>query len=189
MEYIPVRVSDVMRQLNRDIYLPAIQREFVWGPNRIERLFDSIMSDFPIGSFLYWRLEQKNKDEWPVYEFIRDFDKGDPHNPPANMAGISKDISLVLDGQQRITSLFIGLKGSYRYFYRRWRKTKLHLNLLKVPTPNEENPEELTYGFTFRENGQPDHDKPELWYPMGRILDFEDAEDAKADMKSHLTCR
>lgn len=186
MEYIPVRVSDIIRQVNRDIYLPAIQREFVWGTDRIERLFDSIMADFPIGSFLYWKLEQKNKDEWPVYEFIRDFDGESPHNPPANMAGITKDITLVLDGQQRITSLLVGLKGSYRYFYYRWRKTRLYLNLLKPPTPNEDNPEELTYGFAFREGGDPWGEAPQLWYPVGRILDFEDAEDAKADMRSKL---
>ena len=60
--------------------------------DRIERLFDSIIADFPIRSFLYWRLEQKNKDEWPVYEFIRDFNSEAPHNPPANMAGITKDM-------------------------------------------------------------------------------------------------
>lgn len=186
MEYIPIRVSDIIRQVNRDIFLPAIQREFVWGTDRIERLFDSIMADFPIGSFLYWRLEQKNKDEWPVYEFLRDFDSEDPHNQPANMAGITKDISLVLDGQQRITSLYIGLKGSHRYFYYRWRKTKLYLNLLKPPVPNEDNPEELTYGFAFREGSEPDDDKSQLWYLVGKILDFEDAEDAKADMKSQM---
>jgi hypothetical protein len=185
MEYIPIRASDIIRQVNRDIYLPAIQREFVWDTERIERLFDSIMADFPIGSFLYWRLEQKNKDEWPVYEFIRDFDVEAPHNPSANMAGITQDITLVLDGQQRITSLFIGLRGSYRYLYYRWRKTKLYLNLLKSPLPNEDNPEELTYGFAFREDTKPDGDA-ELWYLVGRILDFEDAEDAKLDMKPHL---
>lgn len=186
MEYIPVRVSDIIRQVNRDIYLPAIQREFVWGTDRIERLFDSIMADFPIGSFLYWKLEQRNKDEWPVYEFIRDFDGESPHNPPANMAGITKDVTLVLDGQQRITSLLIGLKGSYRYFYYRWRKTRLYLNLLKPPTPSEDNPEDLTYCFAFRESGDSGGEVPQLWYPVGRILDFEDAEDAKADMKSKL---
>jgi uncharacterized protein with ParB-like and HNH nuclease domain len=186
MEYIPIRVSDIIRQVNRDIFLPAIQREFVWGSDRIERLFDSIMSDFPIGSFLYWRLEQKNKDEWPVYEFIRDFDSEDPHNSPANMAGITKDITLVLDGQQRITSLYIGLKGSYRYFYYRWRKTQLYLNLLKPPIPNEDNPEELTYDFAFRESAEPDGDKPQLWYLVGKILDFEDAEDAKSDMRHQI---
>ena len=186
MEYIPVRVCDIIRQVNRDIFLPAIQRELVWGTDRIERLFDSIMADFPIGSFLYWLLEQENKDEWPVYEFIQNFDAESPHNPPANMAGITKDINLVLDGQQRITSLFIGLRGSYRYFYYRWRKTQLYLNLLKLPVPNEDNPEELTYGFAFREGAEPDGDQPQLWYLVGRILDFTDAEDAKADMKPQL---
>jgi Protein of unknown function DUF262 len=186
MEYMPVRVSDIIRQANQDIYLPAIQREFVWGTDRIERLFDSIMADFPIGSFLYWRLEQKNKDQWPVYEFVRDFDGESPHNAPANMAGITRDIDLVLDGQQRITSLLIGLRGSHRHFYYRWRKTRLYLNVLKPPVPNEENPEELTYGFAFRENAEPAGDKPQLWYLAGRILDFEDAEDAKSDMKPQL---
>jgi uncharacterized protein with ParB-like and HNH nuclease domain len=182
MEYIPIRVSDLIRQLNQDIYLPAIQREFVWGPDRIERLFDSIMADFPIGSFLYWRLEEKNKDEWPIYEFIRDFDEEAPHNAPANMAGITKDITLVLDGQQRITSLLVGLRGSYRHFYYRLRKATLYLNVLKAPIPNEDNPEELTYGFAFRESTEPEGDRPQLWYSVGRILDFEDAEDAKSDM-------
>jgi hypothetical protein len=186
MEYIPIRVSDIIRQVNRDIYLPAIQRELVWGTDRIERLFDSIMADFPIGSFLFWLLDQKNKDEWPVYEFIRDFDGEDPHNRPANMAGIMKDVKLVLDGQQRITSLLIGLRGKYRYFYFRWRETRLYLNLLKSPVPNDDNPEELTYGFEFRENANSNGEKPQLWYLVGRILDFEDAEDAKADMKSQL---
>jgi len=186
MEYIPIRVSDIIRQVNHDIYLPAIQREFVWGTDRIQRLFDSIMADFPIGSFLYWRLEQKNKDEWPVYEFIRDFDSESPHNQPANMAGIMKDITLVLDGQQRITSLFIGIRGSYRYFYYRWRNTQLYLNLLKPPIPNDDNPEELTYGFAFRESAEPEGGKAQLWYKVGRILDFEDAEDAKSDMKTQL---
>jgi Protein of unknown function DUF262 len=186
MEYIPVRVRDLIRQVNRDLYLPAIQREFVWETGRIERLFDSIMADFPIGSFLYWRLEQTNKDEWPIYEFIRNFDGESPHNPPANMAGITRDISLVLDGQQRITSLFIGLRGSYRHFYYRWRKAMLYLNLLKPPVPNDDNPEELTYGFAFRESPEADAGKSQLWFPIGRILDFDDAEDAKSAMKTQL---
>ena len=186
MEYIPIRVSDIVRQINRDLFLPAIQREFVWSTSRVERLFDSIMADFPIGSFLYWRLQQEKKDEWPVYEFIRNFDKGNPHNPTANMAGIMKDVILVLDGQQRIASLYVGLKGTYRYFYYRWRETRLFLNLLRHPVPLDENPEELTYGFAFRESDEPTGYEPEYWYPVGRILDFEDAEDAKVDMKSHF---
>jgi hypothetical protein len=187
MEYIPIRVSDITRQVNRDWYLPAIQRELVWKTDKIERLFDSIMADFPIGSFLFWKVREENKDEWPIYEFIREYDEESPHNPPANMAGITRDITLVLDGQQRITSLFIGLRGSYRYFYYRWRKTKLYLNLLKNPVANDENPEELTYEFKFRENAELSDDVEKFWYPVGKILDFEDAEDAKSDLKDSLS--
>ena len=187
MEYSPIRVTDIVRHVNREWYLPAIQRELVWQPEDIERLFDSIMSEFPIGSFLFWNLEQTNKDEWPIYEFIREYDEEKPHNTLANMNGIQKDITLVLDGQQRITSLFIGLKGSYRYFYYRWRKTQLYLNLLKTPVPNDENPEELTYEFSFRENDEPSDADEQFWYLVGRILDFDDAEDAKGDMKEQLS--
>jgi hypothetical protein len=91
-----------------------------------------------------------------------------------------------LDGQQRISSLFIGLKGKFRYFRYRWKETRLYLNLLKPPVPNEENPEELTYGFAFRENADPNGTEPQLWYLVGQILNFEDAEYAKSDMKPRL---
>jgi hypothetical protein len=144
------------------------------------------MMDFPIGSFLFWRLGQANKDQWPIYEFIRDYDEAHPHNTEANLAGVTGDVVLVLDGQQSITSLFIGLRGSYKYLYYRWRTTRLYLNLLKPPVANENNPEELTYGFSFRENSVSNDPKTEYWYPIDRILDFEDAEDAKADMKLQL---
>ncbi len=186
MEYTPICISDIIRSINRDVFLPAIQREFVWSPVKIERLFDSIMSDFPVGSFLYWRLQEANRDNWPIYEFLRDFDDEHPHNKDASLAGTNKDIHLVLDGQQRITSLHIGLKGAYRYFYYRWRNTYLYLNLLKKPVLNDENPEELTYEFKFRESAVPEQAKQQLWYNVGRILDHPDAEDAKDDIEKEL---
>lgn len=186
MEYLPVRISDLMRKINKDIYLPAIQREFVWDASRIERLFDSVMQDFPIGSFLWWKVEQENKNDWPIYQFVSDYDEENPHNDPANLNGVNKDILLVLDGQQRITSLLIGLKGTHRSFYYRWRKNILYLNLYKAPLANEENPEELTYEFAFRETANPAGSRPQLWYRVGKILDFEDAEDAKSDIKSQI---
>ncbi len=186
MEYRSIRIIDLINQVNRDLYLPAIQREFVWEHMKIERLFDSIMADFPIGSFLYWKLKQENKNEWPIYQFIHDYDKQSPHNQEAHMDGVNKDILLVLDGQQRITSLAIGLRGSYRYFYYRWRKTKLYVNLLKSPGSNDENPEEMTYEFRFREDSEQSGEPAKLWYRVARILDFGDAEDAKIDMKEQL---
>ena len=41
-----------------------------------------------MGSLLYWKLEHGNKDKWPIYEFIRDYNEEKPHNPIANMNGV-----------------------------------------------------------------------------------------------------
>ena len=178
MQYQPVRIADIVENVNENNwFLPAIQREFVWKPEQVERLFDSIMADFPIGSFLFWKIESKNKKQWPVYEFISKYDKESPHNKQANMERadlVNKDVTLILDGQQRITSLLIGLQGSYRYFWYRWREEKLYLNLLKkYPSEgvaDDEDPEELTFGFKFREDDTPSDESTELWYPVGDIL-------------------
>ena len=187
MSFESRRISDIITdEINRTIFLPSIQREFVWDTNAIEKLFDSIMGDYPISSFLFWKIKEDNIKDWDSYEFIRDFDKDSPHNKEANVSGIHKDIYLVLDGQQRLTSLYIGLKGSYRYFYYRKRNTKLYLNLLKTPKRNEENPEELTYQFQFRENANPNNPDKEYWYEVGRILNFEESVYAKKDLKTEV---
>lgn len=188
MSYIPKTISEVVTEyLNRTTFLPAIQREYVWGTYGIEKLFDSIMGDYPISTFLFWKIKEENKNEWTAYEFIREYDSEKPHNKEANLAGINQDVFLVLDGQQRLTSLLIGLKGSYRYFYYSWHKTKLYLNILKEPVKSE-NPEELTYQFVFRDNDEPNlkDPNPQYWYLVGDILNFDDAEDAKKDIKSKL---
>jgi hypothetical protein len=188
MSYIPKTISEVTSEyLNRTTFLPAIQREFVWEPYGIEKLFDSIMGDYPIGTFLFWKIKEENKNEWTAYEFIRDYDEETPHNKEASVTGINQDIFLVLDGQQRLTSLFIGLKGTFRYFYYRWNKCKLYLNILKAPLQSD-NPEELTYQFSFRENDTPNprDTNPQFWYLVGDILNFDDAEDAKTDIKVKL---
>ncbi|MBL9177226.1 MAG: DUF262 domain-containing protein [Verrucomicrobiaceae bacterium] len=188
MSYIPKTISEVVSEfLNRTTFLPAIQREYVWGTYAIEKLFDSIMGDFPISTFLFWKIKEENKSEWVAYEFIRDYDAEAPHNKEASVKGINQDIYFVLDGQQRLTSLFIGLKGSYRYFYYRWHKTRLYLNLLKEPI-KDDNPEELTYQFKFRADAQPDprDSSPQYWYLVGDILNFDDAEDAKRSIKQQL---
>lgn len=187
MEYRSIRIADIIKEINRDYYLPAIQRGFVWEPIRIEKLFDSIMQDYPIGSFLFWKLKEEHKNDWAIYEFIRNYNEEHSLNNLANLEGINRDIYLVLDGQQRLTAFYIGLKGSYTYFRFRCRETKLFLNLLKPPIPNEDDPEELTYQFEFRESPLSKNSESELWYQVGKVLDFEDAEDAKQDIKPMIS--
>ena len=58
----------------------------------------------------------------------------------------------------------------------------MYLNILKRPVPNEDDPQELIYQFSFRESPEA-KDNSELWYEVGKILDFEEAEDAKTDIK------
>ncbi|MDP4203930.1 MAG: DUF262 domain-containing protein [Bacteroidota bacterium] len=188
MSYVSKTISETITDyLNRNTFLPAIQREYVWSTDNIEKLFDSIMCSYPISSFLFWKIREERKNDWVAYSFLNDFDKSDPHNDVANLAGVNQDIYLVLDGQQRLTSLLIGLKGSYRFFYYRWYKTKLYLNLLKKPS-NNDNPEELTYQFKFRENADPNpkDPNPQFWYLVGNILDFSSASLARQDIREKL---
>ncbi len=189
MSYTSKTISEtIIDYVNRNTFLPAIQREYVWNTYSIEKLFDSIMCGYPISSFLFWKIREERKKDWVAYQFVTDFDKTDPHNEEANLSGVNQDIYLVLDGQQRLTSLLIGLKGSYSFFYYRWRKTRLYLNLFKKPT-NDDNPEELTYQFQFRENDfiNANDSTPQYWYLVSNILDFNTASAARKDIREKLS--
>lgn len=188
VSYIPKTISEVVLEyINRTTFLPAIQREYVWETDGIEKLFDSIMGNYPIGSFLFWKIREEKKSLWTAYKFFNDFDKENPHNEEANVAGINQDIYLVLDGQQRLTSLYLGLKGSYRFFYYNWKKTRLYLNLFKKPERSD-NPEELTYEFGFRESAtsNPKNPNQQYWYLVGDILNFQSASQARKDIRDRL---
>jgi len=178
----PITIRDAIENVHRKNYLlPAIQREFVWSTEQIERLFDSVMRDYPISSFLFWEVEKSNVNNYQFYEFVRDFHERDNrHNPKANLNGES-GITAILDGQQRLTSLYIGLKGTYAYKLprKRWDndsafpKRKLCLNLI---SPSEDN--DLEYDFSFltkKEYEQNDDDH--FWFAVGDILDLKEAVD------------
>lgn len=187
MAYFNTTIKDLISErIGRNTFLPAIQREYVWNPAQVEKLFDSIMCGYPISSFLFWKIREEKKKDWTSYEFIKDFDQAKPHNKEANLDGVNQDIYLVLDGQQRITSINIALRGSYRFFYRKWRTTRLYLNLLW--DKGDDNPEEMTYQFLFKEDETPLQrtDYPQLWYRVGDILNYDDAEDAKDSIENQL---
>src|SRR5271166_2710294 len=140
MSYRSETIALAVGRMNRQYFLPAIQREFVWKPEQIVQLFDSIMRGYPISSFLFWELKPENRDKWQVYEFLEKAHHGGTHNQLASTDGVTS-LSLVLDGQQRLTSLMIGLRGTYtaKKKYKRWDNPdarsaqKLHLDLL-APT-------------------------------------------------------
>lgn len=96
-----------------DIVLPAIQRDFVWSEEKIEKLMDSIMRGYPIGIVLVWE----------TYKDIqyREFEKIYINGTRTKFIDNStkKKLKLVLDGQQRLQALYIALYGIYngKYLY------------------------------------------------------------------------
>ncbi len=54
----PISIQQAIAAVADDEYvLPAIQREFVWDTDQIETLFDSLMRDYPISTFLFWKVK------------------------------------------------------------------------------------------------------------------------------------
>ena len=130
---------------SRKILLPAIQRKFIWDDYQITRLFDSIMLEYPIGTFLFWKVKKStvNTKGYSMYEFIKDYHERDKYKNDDAPQPFSKDqddetICAVLDGQQRLTSLYIALQGSMsrKLPNKRWNnddafiKKELYFNLL-----------------------------------------------------------
>jgi len=187
MGYRAEPIAAAIKALNDQYYLPAIQREFVWKPEQIISLFDSIMRGYPISSFLFWQLNEENRDKWEAYRFIENAKQGGTHNELANVDGVHQ-MMLVLDGQQRLTSLLVGLRGTYttKIKYRRWDdpsawvKQRLHIDLLKDPRKAVEDnggaEEGIYYGLSFMAD-TPESDTEHHWFRIGKILDF-DSEDA-----------
>ena len=80
--------------------IPQFQREYVWSKPKVVELFDSIYREFPIGSFFLWKAGRQHNGL-----FRHSVDLGIPD------IQADDDISFILDGQQRITSLYVTLMG------------------------------------------------------------------------------
>ena len=106
-------IKDALDRIaSHEYVLPAIQREFVWNPDQICALFDSVMQGYPFGEFLFWRIEPENSAKYRYYDFVRDYHQRDnPHCPDLGILP-NKPLIAVLDGQQRLTAFNIGLRGS-----------------------------------------------------------------------------
>src|SRR3954465_12034555 len=104
-------IRKMVRYLNnpdRDggFWLPNIQRPFVWREEQICRLFDSILREYPISTLLVWKTRAKIRrrqfiDNYPV----ENSDQLSRFYVPED----DKKKCLVLDGQQRLQTLYIGL--------------------------------------------------------------------------------
>ena len=112
MSYQSETVADVLPRINNTLFLPAMQREFVWTEEQICALFDSLMRRYPISSFLYWQVPVESRDDVEAYKFLNSVKDSCNRASRAHIDG-RRDIIFVLDGQQRLTALSVGLQGTY----------------------------------------------------------------------------
>ncbi len=177
----PITVKEAIKKIQEGKYLlPAIQREFVWKSEQIENLFDSLMNDYPIGSFLFW--EVKNPKDYKLYKFIQKYDQRKSSYDRDELVEILENTEkiAILDGQQRLTSLYIGLLGSYieKLPYYRWDNPDafpekyLCLNLLDG---NLE--EDKKYEIKFCTQIEIENKREKYnWFKIKDILEIDDTE-------------
>ncbi|KAA6314501.1 hypothetical protein EZS27_034889, partial [termite gut metagenome] len=182
-----------------DFLLPSIQRRFVWNTEQIELLFDSIMQNYPINTFMFWQVNSDEiKNQFRFYDFLRKYVEYLGGNNEEKKTTGYKPFYAIIDGQQRLNSLYIGLKGSYasrkyvyrkKYYYRdenSYPTRKLYIDLLN-PITNDE--QKKKYDFRFLVHNEHEKEKEKklkwitdekgnqenvacYWFEVGKILEY-----------------
>ncbi|OYD42849.1 DUF262 domain-containing protein [Sphingobacterium cellulitidis] len=193
MSYQNTSIKQIVTDIEHNkAYLPAIQRRFVWPRWKIEKLFDSIMRNYPIGSFLFWTLKKEKAKDYVFYEFLKNYDERHPYNKRKNGHFLYEEITGVLDGQQRLSSIYLGLQGTHitklKNFKRKsshaYPETKLYLNLLHLPYVENDQQELIfnrEFNFEFRfltdsdaEKAYTDDKQTAFWFWVGDIIGWKD---------------
>lgn len=167
MAYKTMNIKKVIDKAERnELCLPAIQRKYVWSPEQIEKLFDSLYQGYPIGTFLMWNVPNDQIDQYKFYSFLREFHQKNGNFNDLNPSNENREFTAVLDGQQRITSLFIALRGSYTIVKRSTNIVKhLYFNL----TAFADIEDDKVY-FKLLSKDEAKNDKEAAWVKVGDFL-------------------
>jgi hypothetical protein len=176
----PLTIREVLERIHsRQYVLPAIQREFVWKPDQICGLFDSLMLRYPIGAFLFWEVAPEKSLEFDFYEFMSRYHERNERRCKRLELPQANGVIAILDGQQRLTALNIGLRGTYaEKLPRKWATSpdaypekQLYLELCQERPDDERG---LRFGFDFltsdeavRRNSEDAH-----WFPVSHARDM-----------------
>ncbi|MBX2849816.1 MAG: DUF262 domain-containing protein [Acidiferrobacterales bacterium] len=173
MGYKSLTIKETVNLISKaKFYLPAIQRKFVWREEKICELFDSIMRGYPIGTFLFWELGQEQANQYTFYKFLTQYHERDSKNE-LQRASFPHDIVGVLDGQQRLSSIYIALQGIYASKIKnsRWKnddafpERRFYLNIIS---------EKNQYDFAFLTNEDAKcFSANKFYFEVRSILDFD----------------
>lgn len=180
---------------HKKMLLPDIQREYCWDEKDIESLFESIADDYPVGSCIFWKTNKAvlNSEKPNLYYFIQKckrhggevFTKNEKAPESISEDG---DYYIVLDGQQRLTSLNIALFGSYtilpkgkkKKFLDNWITCELYYNL-DFYKQNEDDNEIPVKRFAFLSKEQAENGN---WFKVKKLIEFNKKEECKEALSS-----
>ncbi|EAH1328448.1 DUF262 domain-containing protein, partial [Listeria monocytogenes] len=148
-----ITIYEALKNIEQGKYvMPAFQRQYVWSMEQIEKLWDSILLDYPISTFLFWHVDNSNiLHDTYFCSFLSDvtFDsRKQSDSPNYDLTSIDTYYTdtAILDGQQRFTSLYLSLMGQAgirkKYARKNAERTLsellIELNKNKVETNEEE---------------------------------------------------
>jgi len=175
MSYDKITISTAMRRIrNSELVLPAIQRDFVWSPERIYLFLDSLMRGYPIGTMLFWNARQRVQ----YREFEQE--KADDTHYAFHIKPEGKHGTLVLDGQQRLQSLYIALEGTLD-------GRQLYLDVLS--DNNSGGTAEAKYQFEFltlRQAAERNKQPGQYWIPLSEINQCKDIPERRRLVEQYL---
>ena len=201
----PITIEEAIKRIDEEkLLLPAIQRKFVWSHEQIEMLFDSIMRGYPINSMMFWEVSDETiKRDYKFYKFLKRYKQRYGENNKEytvnedNHPTSIPDFEAVIDGQQRLSSLYIGLKGTYAYKRpnKRWQDNKwclpsrrLYINLKEEYVKEYDTQKKYNFKFlTDEEVSSEPSVKGEStkndWFLVGDILNFKSVKALKAHLE------
>lgn len=120
----PIPISRILNEIKDGKWvIPEFQRDFVWGIDKFVLLFDSIYRGYTIGNLLLWKTNEKL-----AYKKIGEKDTVSIEN-----IVYEEQHTYILDGQQRLTTLFAVLTGKklYKYGRKKARAYKIFFDIEK----------------------------------------------------------
>ncbi len=133
------------------------------------------MQGYPFGTFLFWKVDPDKSSDFKFFGFVQNFHERDAAHCPELGTLPNRELTAVLDGQQRLTALNIGLRGSMSIKEpNKWRtnpnafpKRTLHIDLMALRGDDGEGE---AFRFRFLEAKKAVADEQAMWYPVPDIL-------------------
>jgi hypothetical protein len=156
--------------------IPPLRRS-----SAIEKLFDSLMQGYPFGAFLFWKVGAETSDRFKFFDFVLNYHQRDAKHCPERGPIRQQSVTAVLDGQQRLTALNIGLRGSMaiKQPNKWWNNPDafpvrhLYLDMMSGVTPGEDG---LLYRFRFLDADQAAAaEDGAAWFKVADIFGFKEA--------------